>query len=275
MKLLLFITAMVVSMVRTQATVMTLDGALTWNVTEPRCSFQLKGNLKNSTGLGSGALKLVLWATPNPFPSPGYIVAESTLGSIASGYQFSNFTLKAPSKVPSISGDYYFTIAIAENTGGIWRNVIAVPTGKKTLEVGNFVGQQKWSVPTTLVLPPVGLLTPGKFFKLKLKATGENNLFPVSLQDKTTITVDSKTKLTTTLRSSNRSAKYKYSTGVGKFGKKKVDYSNLVIDYGSNGTGASKAIYSFYFHGIASGTYRCVETQPSGQETTWGTFNFY
>ena len=275
MKTLFLLLVMVISMVRTQATVMTLDGDLTWNVTEPRCSFLLKGNLKNGTALRSGPLKLVLWATPNPFPSLGYIVAEYSLGSIEGGYQFSNFTVKTPSKLPSVSGAYYFTIAVAEYTGGIWRNVLAVRTAQRTLEVGNLAGQQKWPFPTKTVLPPPGLVTQGNFFKLTLKATDEKNLFPVNLQEKTTITVNSKTKLTTKLRFAEKSAKYSYSTQFGKFGSKKVDYSNLLIEYGASATGASKAIYSFYFHGVASGTYRCVETSASGQETTWGTFKFY
>lgn len=272
MKLLLFAMAMVVSMVQVHATVITRDGDLTWNVTEPRCSFQLKGNLKNNTALSSGPLKLVLWATSNPFPSSGYMVAECTLGSINAGYQFSNFTVKTPSKLPSVSGNYHFTIVVVEYTGTSWRNVLAVPTGQKMLQVGNFVGQQKWLIPTTTVLPPASLITPGNFFKLTLKATDEKNLFPASFQEKMTIMVDTKNKLTTTLRSAEKTAKYSYAIRYGKLGKQKVDYSQLTIDYGSSGNGVSKAVYSFYFHSLTSGTYRCVETNAAGQEPTWGTF---
>jgi hypothetical protein len=275
MKICFLVIAMGISIARTQATVITLDGDLTWNVTEPRGSFQLKGNLKNSTALSSGALKLVLWATPNPFPSPGYVVAEYTLGSINGGYQLSNFTVKTPSKLPSNSGVYYFTIAVAEYTGASWRNVLAVPTGQRTLQLGNFAGQPKWPFPTNPVLPPLGLVTAGNFFKLTLKATDEKNLFPANLQEKTTITVNTKTRLTTTLRSVNKPASYTYSLKYGKFGTQKVNYSQLLIDYGSNNKGVSKAIYSFYFDRLAGGTYRCVETNSSGQESTWGTFRFY
>ncbi len=275
MKTLFLVVAMVISIARTQATVITVDGDLTWNVTEPRCSFQLKGNIRNSTALGSGPLKLVLWATPNPFPSPGYIVAEYELGSIGGGYQFSNFTVKTPSKVPNISGAHYFTIAIAENIGTSWRNVAAVPTGKRTLQLGNIVGQQKWLIPTTTVLPPAGLLAVGNTFKLSLKATDENNLFPVNLQEKTTIMVNTKNQLKTTLRSVERSAKYSYAVRYGKLGNQRADIGQLTINYGSGSNSPSKAIYSFYFHRLTGGTYRCVETNGSSQETTWGTFKSY
>jgi hypothetical protein len=274
MKMLLVAVAVatLVSLVRTQATVITVDGALSWNITEPRCSFQLKGNLKNSTALSSGPLKLVLWATPYPFPSPGYIVAEYSLGSIAGGYQFSNFTVKTPSKVPSVSGPYYFTIAIAEYNGASWRNVASVPTGQRNLQVGNFVGQKKWLIPAAQVLPPVGLLTAGTVFRLSLKATGENNLFPPSLQEKSMITVSTKTQLKSTLRSVERSGKYSYAARFGKFGKRKVDFGQLTINYSGKNKGSSKAVYSFYFQSLTGGTYRCVETNGSSQETTWGTF---
>ena len=271
-KTLLLVAILLVSLVRTHATVMTVDGALTWNVTEPRCSFQLKGNLKNSTGLSSGPLKLVLWATPNPFPSPGYIVAEYSLGSIAGGYQFSNFTVKAPSNLRSISGSYYFTIAIAEYDGTIWRNVASVPTGQRSLQVGNFVGQKKWLIPAAQVLPPAGLLTAGTVFQLSLKATGEYNLFPASLQDKTLITVSTKTQLKTALRSVERTAKYSYANRFGKFGKRKADFGQLTINYSGKDKGPSKAVYSFYFQSLTGGTYQCVETNGASQETTWGTF---
>lgn len=272
MKMLFLAAVMLVSLVRTQATIITVDGALTWNITEPRCSFQLKGNLKNSTAQGSGPLKLVLWATPNPFPSPGFIVAEYTLGSIANGYQFSNFTVKTPSKVPSYSGPIYFTIAIAEYNGAIWKNVASVPTGQRNLEVGNFVGQKKWSIPAAQVLPPAGLLTAGDVFRLNLKATGENNLFPASLQEKSMIVVSSKTQLKTTLRSVERTGKYSYAARFGKLGKRKEDFGQLTINYSGKTKGPSKAVYSFFFQSLTGGTYRCVETSGSGQETTWGTF---
>ena len=275
MKLLVLFLAMVVPMVSVCATTLTREGDLTWNITEPRCSFQLKGNLKNGTALSSGPLKLVLRASASPFPSIGYIVAEYSLGSIGGGYQFSNFTVKTPAKLPSISGSFHFTIVIAEYTGGVWKNVLAVPTGQKTLEVGNFVGQQKWLLPTATVLPPASVITRKDIFKLSLKATDEKNLFPANLQEKMTIMVNTKTSLTTTVRSVTKSAKYNYAIRSGKLGKKKVRYSQLTIDYGSNAKGVSKAVYSFYFHSLTSGTYQCVETNTSGKEPTWGTFNLY
>lgn len=275
MKTLLFVIAMVISMVRTQATVLTLDGDLNWNITEPRCSFQLKGTLANKTPYGSGTLKLVLWATPYAFPSSGYIVGQYTIGDLPSGYQFKNFTFKTPSNVPAISGSYNFTIAIAEYNGGTWRNIMAIPTGKEKLQVGNFVGQAKWAIPVKTILPPVGLISAGNFFKLTLKSTDELNEFPVLYRDKTTITINTVSKLTTTLRSINKAATYKYTIKSAKLNKKLVTFGNLEINYGSKGQGVSTQVYSFYFQSFSAGTYKCVEKNTNGTETTWGSFNFY
>jgi hypothetical protein len=275
MKTLLFVIAMVISMARSQATVLTLDGDLNWNITEPRCSFQLRGKLQNNSGFGSGTLKLVLWATPYTFPSAGYIVGQYTIGDLPSGYQFSNFTFKTPSNVPAISGSYNFTIAIAEYNGGTWRNIMAIPTGKQKLQVGNFVNQAKWKVPVKTILPPVSQVSAGNFFQLVLKSTDELNEFPVLYRDKTTITINTPSKLTSTLRSINTPATYKYTTKTGKLNKKLVTFSNLAIDYGSKGKGVYTQVYSFYFQSPSSGTYKCVEKNTSGTETTWGSFNLY
>ncbi|RYD49194.1 MAG: hypothetical protein EOP83_25455, partial [Verrucomicrobiaceae bacterium] len=128
MKTLFLALAMAFCLVRAEAASFSLDGDLTYNVTEPRASFQLKGKLRN-VGTNSGTLKLVLWATPKRFPYPGYVVGQVTVGALPSGYQFTSFTVHTPAKLPATTGNYYFTVVIAEYTASGWRNVFAEDNG--------------------------------------------------------------------------------------------------------------------------------------------------
>lgn len=267
MKTLFLALAMAFCLVRADAATLNLDGDLTYNITEPRCSFKLQGKIQNF-GASTGTLKLVLYATPNPFPSAGYVVGEYTIGSLASGYQISSFTVKAPSKLPVATGNYYFTVTIAEYTSTGWRNVLAVEKGRQRVVAGDIFGQKKWKLPTASVLPPFGKIKAGMLFKLRLKATGDMNLFPSAFQDQIAIDVRSKTKVKTTLRTSVQEGSYTFKVKNGWYNKKKVTYNEFFIDYGS-----SNVRLSLYFQNTYSGTYKSVESSSSGKETTWGTFN--
>jgi hypothetical protein len=249
------------------AATLNLDGDLNYDVTQPRCSFQLKGKLQN-VGAATGTLKLVLWATPRAFPSPGYVVGEYTLGALSSGYQFSSFTVRCPSDVPVLNGTQYFTVVIAEYTSLGWRNVLAEPAGTRVLRNGEFVGQKKWTIPSAPAVPPIGKIQSGMLFKLNLKATGEMNLFPNGFQDKIALDIKPGNKLESTLRSVKRKASYSQKVKNGRFNKQKVTYSSLTVEYDSQ----NSTTYSFYYQDTFSGTYKSVETSPSGKETTWGTF---
>jgi hypothetical protein len=264
----LFVTLIcLLGLARMHAAILELDGDLTWNVTEPRCSFRLDGAIRNA-GPNTGTLKLVLWATPNPFPSPGYIVGEYTLGSLPSGYQITDFTVKTKSKLPVANGKYYFTVVVVEYTTGGWKNVLAEPGGNQRITGGDIYGQKKWTIPTKTVLPPIGKLSTGMLFTLKLKATGEMNFFPTTYQEKTSITIKSSSKLETKLHSKKKTGSYSLKVQSGKLNNKNVTYSQLAIDYGSG----SETTISLYFQGPYSGTYKSVETTSSGTETTWGGF---
>lgn len=267
MKTLLLAVAMVCSLVRLDAATLRLDGTLSYNITEPRCSFKLDGKLQN-LGPSSGTLKMLLWATPNRFPSPGgHVVGEYTIGTLGNGYQFTSFTVKTPSKLPKITGTYHFTIVIVEYTTGGWRNVLAKSIDTRRLIGGDILGQSKWQIPTAAIAAPPASVKGGTSIKLQALATDEFNLFPTSFRDNTAVAIKSKKALTTTLRGAKRKAQYTYAVKSGKFNKKKVSYGSLSLDYGK-----SKTTISLYFKNATSGTYKSVETSSSGKETIWGSF---
>lgn len=273
MKTLLRLMAMVSCIAGLNAATLQVDGDLTWNITEPRCTIELDGKIVNK-GTASGTLKVILYASQRAFPSPGYVVAEQTLGALGSNYQFTDFKVKTAAKFPSVSGTYYFTLTIAEYTGTGWRNILAIPTGTKNLSVGHLTGQKKWKIPAKNVLPPIGKVTKGDSVRLVLRATGLKNEFPADLQEKTLITFNSKTKLETKLGSVKKQATYKYTYQDAKLNNQKVVCGNLVLDYSKKGQSGSKITIKFFFQGTYTGVYKSVEVGPSSSETTWGTFKF-
>lgn len=267
MKTLFLALAMLLSLVRLDAATLKLDGDLTYNITEPRLSFQLKGKLQN-LGSSSGTLKLVLYASPKPFPSAGYIVGESTLSALGSGYQFTSFTVKTPAKLPSASGTYYFTVTVAEYTNVGWRNIFAEEQGTRRIVSGDIFGQKKFKLSTAPVLPPIGKVKSGMLFKLTSKAAGDElNAFPTAFQDKISLDIKPGKKLESKLRSTVSKGTYSFSVKTVKYNKKRVDAAVLTANYGSYTVKTW-----FYFQGVSSGTYKSVETRSSGKETTWGTF---
>ncbi len=267
MKSLFFAFAAALFLFPAHAASLNLEGTLNYDVTQPRCTFQLKGKLQN-VGAATGTLKLLLQASAQAFPSSGYLVGECSLGALGSGYQFSSFTVKCPSNVPLLDGTYFFTIVVAEYTSLGWRNVLAEPVDTRLLSSGKFVGQKKWTIPSATAIPPIRGVRSGMLFKLSLKATGEMNLFPNGVQDKTTLDIKPGNKLESTLRSVKREASYSHQVKNGRFNKQKISYSSLTVDYDSQ----NSTTYSFYFQSTLSGTYKSVETSPTGKETVWGTF---
>lgn len=252
------------------AATLELDGDLTWNITDPRCTFDLDGSIINR-GTATGTLKLVLYATKNAFPSAGYVVGEQTLGALSSGFQFKDFRLKSTSKLPAISGTWNFTITIAEYTSTGWRNVMAVPTGTEDLVAGVIKGQKKWVIPTKAVVAPLAKLKKGDVANLTLRATGKLNQFPTGWRDNTNLSIKSKSSLGIKSLGTSRTSSYKYSVVKTTYNKKKVNTGKLVI---SNTKPASTVTIYFYFQGAKTGAYKSEETVSGGTETTWGTFKF-
>jgi hypothetical protein len=268
MKKFLFALMAAVSIAHSQATVLTLNGSLTWNVTEPRCTFKLNGKLVNNTAQGSGTLKLLLYATQTPFPSPGFLVSEATLGVVGSGFQFSSFTVSAASKVPSISGSYIFTVVVSEYDGANWRNVLAIPGGTRTLAGGDFTGQQKWSLPTAPVQPSVAKLAAGNILRLTVKATNELNQFPATFQERADLFIDAKGKLTRKYRGVRAKASYSLKTKNAQYNGTLASCGVLTVKYSAT----ANATVTLFFQGTNSGTYKSVEVKDGDTATTWGTF---
>lgn len=256
------------SMAQSQATILTLNGNLTWNVTEPRCTFTLNGKLINGTNQPSGNLKVLLWATQNPFPAPGFLVAESSLGAINGGFQLQNFTVSSPSKIPSISGSYIFTVVVSEYDGAVWRNVLAIPSGTRTLVGGDFTGQPKWSLPTAAVLPPIARLSKGDILRLSLKATDELNQFPANLQERSDLFIDSASKLTRKFRGTRTKASYSYKPKNTTYNGKLTSCGVLTVKVSPS----TKSTITLFYQTANSGTYKSVDVTSSGTATTWGSF---
>ena len=277
MKALLCLVAMMFCVSRMDAAVLKLNGSLEWNVTEPQCLFKLKGNLQNLSSVGTGTLRLVLWASSFPNSPSGTIVGDYTLGVLGGGMQFNDFTVRTPSNVPFINGSFYFTIAVVEFTTAGWRNVMLVPTGTKALYNGNFVGQKKWAIPVTPVVAPPTLIVPGNIIALTEKATNELNAFPVGWQEKTTLTANPGSRIL--FENTNRQATVNYSYSVinSSLKGKTVSAGKLVMTRGTSPNITFKDTITLFFHGPNAGTYKSVVTGSLwsgtlGSSTTWGVF---
>ena len=275
MKTLVLLAMLSLSLVRLNAAAFALEGDLTWEITEPRCTFKLDGTLTNNTPGDSGTIKLVLWATQRPVPSPGVIVGETTLGTISGGDQFRDFKVRTVSKLPTISGPYYFTIALAEYTVDGWRNRLAVATGTRELVAGNFKGQKKWALPTATVTQPFALFQSGDFITLKLKASSLLNLFPLESQLRTTLDVQSASKLVAKNANGKRTPTYQYKMATATYLKKKVPAGKLTLEYpATSKQPKATVIITLFFQGRPAGTYSSEEKTAAGTEVTWGSFSF-
>lgn len=274
MKTLFLMLMLALSLVRLNAAVFALDGVLTWEITEPRCTFKLNGSLTNNTPGSSGTIKLVLWATPGAFPSPGFIVGETTLGTISGGDQFSDFEVKTVSKVAAVSGPFHFTIALAEYTVDGWRNRLAVDTGIRELVAGKFKDQKKWTLPKTTVTQPFGLMKSGDFITLNLKASALLNLFPRASQLKTTLDAQSASKIVARNPFGKRTPTYLYKRTTATYLKKKVPAGRLTLEYpASSRLPKATVIITLFFQGGSAGTYSSEEKTEAGTEITWGSFS--
>ena len=273
----LFCTALLLfSLLRTDAALFELDGKLTWEVTEPRCTFRLDGVIPYYGDVQSGTVKLVLWAAPAPFPTRGTVVAEYTLGQISSGSQFDAFTVKTTSNIPNLSGIYYFTIGLLEYTTAGWKVQLAGSSTARTLQNGNFENQKKWKIPSGAIIAPPATLKKGNLLKLTLKATEEFNRFPLKSQERTTIDVLTKTKGTAENPFWESPANYTYQVKKGLLKSKSVSSGRLLMKYSASAKNpnVSSSELTLYFQSKDSGFYKNSEESFMGTEVTWGTFTF-
>ncbi|MBC8003606.1 MAG: hypothetical protein H7X97_13555 [Opitutaceae bacterium] len=277
MKTVVCLVALMFCLIRLDATVLRLEGDLTWNVTEPQCGFKLKGELQNLGAVGSGPIKLVLWATATPYPSAGQIVGEVLLGSLPGSSQFTDFTVYTKAKVPFINGNVHFTIAVVEITTAGARNVLLVPTGTQRLDNGNFVDQAKWGVPTAPVIVPPASISRGDVIYLTERATGEFNKFPIGWREKIELTVKSSTRINYANDPRDANVYYEYSVMKTKLKGKSVKSGKIVMNYGKDDNVTFKNSVSLFFQGPGFGTYKSTVTGflwsgTIGSSVTWGTF---
>lgn len=254
------------------------SGSPTWKLENGDCTFKINGSIQNLSADGrlSGSLKLVLWATPNLFPAPGYLISEYQLRQLGSLQQINAFSATAPANLPALSGSYHFTITVMEYTGNGWATRDYRGTGQKLLEDGNFVTGEKWTLPNLPVIAPPTKFINGKRLNLTLKATQEFSAFAFDFQTRTDIRATQGGKAKVSVANESEVAARSYSVKSSYYYDGKVKAGTLMLNY-AKAAGLSvpwKTTLTLYFHTKNSGTYKSVEVKPNGGRTTWGVFTY-
>ena len=273
MKTLLCAVVAVLCMARLDAASIRIDGTLSWKVKKPDCTFKLDGSIWNLSpaGTASGSLKMVLWATPAPFPSRGYAIAEHNLGQIGGNHYITNFTEKVPVSIPKITGKYHFSISILEYTYSGWLNRAYITTGEELLANGEFVTGTKWVIPVNPVIAPPARLNLKDGLVLTVRADEKLNMITSGTRSKTAITIRKKHKAKVVIAGDDWDYLYTYTTGKRLFATTKVPVGRLYLDP-EDTTGSSTL--TLYFQSPTSGFYKNIEENPDGGSTTWGVFNY-
>jgi hypothetical protein len=276
MKFLLGLVALMLCLTRVDAAYLKLNGDLTWNVTDPQCSFRLKGKLQN-LGPTTGSLRLALWATTVPYPAGGTLVAEFPLGQLGGGYQFENFTFKTKATLPPENGQIYYTITVMEFTTAGWRNQLMVPTGTQTMFQGQFADQKKWKLPRRRLVDPPARLGPGNLVILNEKAMSNLNLFPAGWRQRYKLEVKNETVIEYEDRNLDEKVDFEYKVSRRKYLGRRADVGVLELEYtGKGNIKFTEKVYLF-FQGPNRGTYMSsVQGSLWGESTNpwkaWGTF---
>jgi hypothetical protein len=248
-----------------------LNGTLTWKVAKPNCTFKMDGGIQNLGPGASGALKLILWATPAKFPSRGYALASYNLGYLQAGTQFADFKFKTPVNIPKIDGNFFFTVAVLELTTSGWLNRAYVTTGTETLDQGELMTGVKWLVPLKPIIQPPSKLTTGSQLKLTVRADRDLDGIIRGTWAKTTVTME-KNGFAEVLVAGDESDWFRsYSVGKSFINNTKVPTGKLELDP-EDTTGSSTI--TLFFQSPKAGVYRNVITNPRGGSTTWGTFTY-
>lgn len=289
MKKLIFLVAMLFCVARSEATnqvsgPLYLNGDLLWNITEPQCGFKLKGTLRNISAVGTGPIRLVLWASKFPYPSTvpntsnALLVGGFQLGALGSGQQYNSFTVKTSSQMPMVNGVYHFTIAVVENVNGVFYNRFLISGGAYKLVNGVLTDQEKWDIPSKPVVMPPAKIVADDILKLEEKATGKFNKFPSGWQSETKLTAESSHKMT--FKTENLKAAVSYSYSVVKSNLKGDNEwtGRLVMTQGDSNNITFKDTVYLYFTGPNSGFYKSVVKGflfdgDIGDSTTWGLFD--
>lgn len=246
-----------------------ISGTPSWTITKPDCTFKLDGAIQNlsPSNTSSGSLKLVLWATLLPFPSRGYPLAEVNIGQLPGGYQLDNFTRRTTVKIPEITGEYHFTIAVLEYTLSGWQTRAFTATGKKRLDAGNFTTGAKWVVPSKAPKPPPSRLKVGDKLAMTPRADAELDGITPGTDAKTTATINAAGKTSLVYGSRKSTASYAYSVAPGTLNGAKYSTGKLVLNPSSS---SQSATILLYFQSPISGVYKRTENG----RVTWGLFRY-
>ena len=282
MKSIFYLLVMLLGIARIDAGYLALrgDSELNWNVTDPICQFKLRGKLTNYSGIGTGQLKLILWATRVPYPATGMIVGEANLGALGPGQSFTNFTVKTDATLPIGNGDFFFTIAVAEYTTAGWRNQLLVATGTETLQNGEFVDQERWILPPFQAIDPPKKLKNGSTIKLKEKATKKLNKFPLGWRERTKIFIKNKHTLEYSNNTVDLDASYTYKVGKKRYRGHKGKAGKLTAKYSQSINLSYQSKMTLFFRNNKSGTYKDITTsywlgESFGSTVSWGSFRVY
>lgn len=248
-----------------------LNGTLTWKVAKPNCTFKMDGGIQNLGPGSSGALKLILWATPAKFPSKGYALASYNLGYLPAGYQFNDFSYKTPVNIPKIDGSYFFTVSVLELTTSGWLNRAYVTTGKETLDQGELMTGIKWLVPNKPVIPPPSDLPTGSQLKLTVRADRDFDGIIRGTWAQTTVAIKKNGQAEVLVAGDESDWLETYTVGKSPINNTKVPTGKLELDP-EDTTGSSTI--TLFFQSPTAGVYRNVATNPRGGSTTWGTFTY-
>ncbi len=280
MKKLFFLLAMLLCFSQVQAAYLRLNGELSWNVTDPQCGFKLNGTITNYGLLGTGNLRLALWATEFPYPSSGTLVGQFPLGSLPPDYKFTDFRVKGPATLPIQNGELYFTITVMEYTTAGWRNVLMVPTGTQTLFQGEFVNQKKWLLPIKPLVEPPSKLLVGEQLILTEKASSELNLFPLGWRQRSVLDVEKNKNIGYSTKERDATVSYSYKVLKRKYLHRRGNAGQLVVTRRDSDRNLTfKQTITLFFQGKYRGTYKSVVSGSLGGESydvqsTWGTFRY-
>ncbi len=267
---------MILCLPRVDAANLKLEGDLTWNITDPQCSFRLKGKLKN-LGPTTGSLRLALWATTVPYPSRGTLVAEFPLGQLGTGYQYTNFTFKTKATLPPENGNLYYTVTVMEFTSAGWRNQLMVPTGTQAMYQGKFVNQEKWALPRLAVVDPPAKLITGNLLILNEQAMSNLNRFPLGWRETSSLKVLKTNLIQYKNRNLDKKVGFSYKVVKKNYLAKRASVGLVELKY----TTGKKIVFTeqvfLFFQGPKNGTYlSTAKGSLWGESTnpwkTWGTF---
>jgi hypothetical protein len=243
-----------------------IEGTALWEITKPDCTIEVVGAVRNYAAAGSisGTVKLALWVTSGPFPSPGVIVAETTLGQLRGGAQISDFKHKVAVDVSGLTGDYHFSLVLMEFTRSGWFNRFVVPGGVRTLQNGDFLDDAQWRPKGNKFLAPPTAMQPGQRLRLQTRSNGTFTRITPGTEADLFVTFDEANKASLKRGSTSGTADFSYKRGRDSLRGKRHRTGRVSIF--SNGT--RQAEVALFFRTNTKGIYRMA----GGGRVTWGNF---